>query len=72
MASAWLCGQLGVDAGGALAVGNDFNDIELLEWAPARRVVANAPAALRDRYQTVVSNDADGFSEAVDEWLRGC
>jgi hydroxymethylpyrimidine pyrophosphatase-like HAD family hydrolase len=71
MASAWLCGELGVDAGRALAVGNDYNDIELLEWAPDRRVVANAPPLLRNRYETVVSNDADGFSEAVDGWLRG-
>jgi len=69
-ASAWLCDELGVDAGRALAVGNDFNDIELLEWAPDGRVVANAPAPLRERYQTVVSNDADGFSEAVEGWLR--
>jgi len=69
IASEWICSELGLDGGRALAVGNDFNDLDLLEWAPVARVVANAPAPLRDRYETVESNDADGFSEAVDEWL---
>lgn len=69
IASAWICSEIGLDVGRALAVGNDFNDLDLLEWAPVSRVVANAPAPLRQRFETVESNDADGFSEAVEEWL---
>ncbi len=69
IASEWICGELGVDRNQALAVGNDFNDTDLLEWAPVARVVANAPAPLKNRFQTVSSNDADGFSRAVEEWL---
>ena len=70
IASAWICSELGVTEDRALAVGNDFNDLDLLEWAPAARVVANAPVALRKRYEAVRSNDADGFSEAVAQWLN--
>ncbi len=70
IASAWICSELGLDHERALAVGNDFNDLDLLEWAPAARVVANSPEALKRRYDVVKSNDDDGFSEAVEEWLR--
>lgn len=70
IASAWICSRLGLDHERALAVGNDFNDRDLLEWAPNARVVANAPDALRRRYEAVESNDDDGFSEAVDQWLE--
>lgn len=69
IASEWICSELGLDRGRALAVGNDFNDLDLLQWAPVSRVVANAPAPLRDRFEAVESNDANGFSQAVEEWL---
>lgn len=70
IASTWLCARLGIDRGRTLAVGNDYNDIDLLDWASSACVVANAPAALRDRFPNVPSNDADGFSRAVAGWLR--
>ncbi len=69
IASAWICAELGLDPKRALAVGNDFNDRDLLDWAPDARVVANAPEALKESYPTVSSNDDDGFSQAVEEWL---
>lgn len=69
IASRWLCARLGLDPGHTLAVGNDYNDIDLLEWASCACVVANAPAALRGTYRNVPGNDADGFSRAVADWL---
>lgn len=54
-----------------LAIGNDFNDEELLSWAAEPRVVANAPPELLRRYPRVGSNDADGFTQAVTRWLSG-
>jgi Cof subfamily protein (haloacid dehalogenase superfamily) len=70
IASAWICSQLSLDHRRALAVGNDFNDRDLLEWSSSARVVANAPQALKRHYSVVKSNDEDGFSEAVGEWLK--
>lgn len=58
-----------VDPARVLAVGNDFNDEELLAWAAQPRVVANAPESLRARYPGVASNDDDGFAAAVNAWL---
>lgn len=48
-----------------LAVGNDYNDMDLLEWADFGFVVGNAPEELRRRYPNVASNRESGFSDAV-------
>lgn len=53
----------------SLAVGNDYNDVDLLDWADSSCVVGNAPPELRARYRTVASHDASGFSEAVQHAL---
>jgi hydroxymethylpyrimidine pyrophosphatase-like HAD family hydrolase len=50
-------------------VGNDFNDLDLLEWAQTRFVTANAPAQLRKRFPAVASNNHGGVAEAVERWL---
>jgi len=52
----------------ALAIGNDYNDEDLLAWAGLGVVVGGAPSALRSRFRQVASNDAGGFTQAVREW----
>jgi len=64
-AVAWLAGKLGVGQERVLAVGNDYNDRDLLEWAGEGLVVANAPADLRRNFQAVASNDGCGVAEAI-------
>ncbi len=51
-------------------MGNDFNDLDLLEWARTRFVVANAPPELTQRFPVVASNNDDGVAEAIATWLR--
>ncbi len=65
----WLLDRHGLDVGAVLVIGNDYNDLEMLEWARQAQVVANAPAELCRRFETVSSNDQDGFSVAVRNWL---
>jgi hypothetical protein len=64
----WLAAELGVPRAHTLSVGNDYNDLDLLEWAQTRFVMANAPAELRERFPTVASNDACGVAEAIARW----
>jgi hydroxymethylpyrimidine pyrophosphatase-like HAD family hydrolase len=68
-AAAWLVEREGREQSLSVAVGNDFNDLDLLAWADLAFVVGNAPAELRGRYATVASNDEGGFSEAVERAL---
>lgn len=64
-ASEWLRHRHGVARAEVVAVGNDYNDRDLLEWAEHAYVVANAAPPLKARYRVVASNDAQGFAEAV-------
>ena len=42
-AVAWLAGELGIDASEVVAVGDDRNDIEMLQWAGRGIAMAHAP-----------------------------
>jgi len=64
----WLAQWLGLEKEKILSIGNDYNDLDLLEWAGTSFVVANAPEELRMRFNEVSSNDEGGFSEAVRKW----
>lgn len=68
-AAEWLASELGLTRVRCLSVGNDFNDLDLLEWAQTRFVTANAPAELRERFPTVASNDGGGVAEAIERWM---
>lgn len=69
--AARLCERLGVDARRSAAVGNDYNDSDMLQWSGFPFVVRNAPGPLRARFPVVSDHNADGFSEAVQRWLDG-
>ena len=69
--AAWLASELGVKPGDTMAIGNDYNDLDLLEWANRSFVVENAPLEMRNRFEQVASNDNGGVAEAVERWLKG-
>jgi Cof subfamily protein (haloacid dehalogenase superfamily) len=66
---AWLAAKLDVHQMDTLAIGNDYNDQDLLEWAAKSAVVENAPKELKARFQTVASNNDGGVAEAIEQWL---
>ena len=68
--TAWLAEMYGLGPDNSLAVGNDFNDEDLLEWTRNAFVVANAPQELRQKFREVPSNDECGITEAVQRWLH--
>jgi Cof subfamily protein (haloacid dehalogenase superfamily) len=68
--AAWLASRLGVATDDSMAIGNDYNDQDLLEWAGNSFVVENAPDDLRSCFTTVVSNNHGGVAEAISRWLE--
>ncbi|MFO7459557.1 MAG: HAD hydrolase family protein, partial [Desulfatiglandales bacterium] len=72
LTTAWLAAKLTIPRDRTVSVGNDYNDLDLLEWTPDRFVVANAPRDLSARFPTVASNNDGGVAEAVDRWLEKC
>lgn len=67
--AAWLADRLGIPHRLTAAVGNDFNDLELLSWAETAFVTGNAPEELRRRFTTVPANRHGGVGEAIRRWL---
>ncbi|WP_459945872.1 HAD family hydrolase [Desulfocastanea catecholica] len=68
-AVSWLADIVGLQQNAVGAVGNDYNDEDLLHWAGQSFIVANGPPSLKTLFQSVASNDKGGVSEAVSRWL---
>ncbi|TVR74776.1 MAG: HAD family phosphatase [Marinilabiliales bacterium] len=61
----WLCNRLGVDRSFTLATGNDYNDLDLLNFAAYPFAMENAPEPVRKLYRSCRSNNKSGFTDAV-------
>lgn len=68
--SNWLAARLGVSPCDSMAIGNDYNDLDLLNWAGNSFVVENAPADLKQGFNLVASNNDDGVAEAIARWFE--
>ncbi|MGD2187455.1 MAG: HAD-IIB family hydrolase [Desulfobacterales bacterium] len=66
---AWLSAEFELDSAQTLSIGNDYNDLDLLEWTASSFVVENAPDDLKDRFPVVASHNENGVAEAVQRWL---
>ena len=69
--AAWLAEGLGIDKERIVSIGNDYNDLDLLEWTTRGYVVDNAPADLKSRFTGVASNNNGGVAEAARRSLEG-
>jgi len=70
LAASWLAARFGIDRSAVLALGNDFNDLDLLEWAPHGFLVGGAAPELLGRFPQVSTGGEQDFSAAVERWLR--
>jgi Cof subfamily protein (haloacid dehalogenase superfamily) len=64
-AAAWLCSKIGCHSDAVLGIGNDYNDIDLLQWAGHSIVVANAPEELKNQFEVTDSNINNGVTKAI-------
>ena len=65
-ALAWRAAQLGVSREEVMAVGDNFNDVEMLEFAGTPVVMANAVDGLKERGWYVTGHqDEAGLAEAI-------
>lgn len=68
-AAEWIAQRFAIDPVRSLGIGNDYNDIDLLDWTAHSYLVGNAAADLQQTHRVVASNDEAGFSEAVQCWM---
>lgn len=70
-AVSWLAGRVDISKKHIRAVGNDYNDEDLLNWVAKGYVVANSPSTLTSQFHKVASNAEGGVAEAIYDWLDG-
>jgi Cof subfamily protein (haloacid dehalogenase superfamily) len=62
--------QRGIGAAEVMAIGDNHNDCEMLEFAGRPVVMANAePGVCRDGWRVTLSNDEDGVAAAVEQYV---
>jgi Cof subfamily protein (haloacid dehalogenase superfamily) len=65
-ALAWRAAQLGLSREEVMAVGDNFNDVEMLEFAGLPVVMANSVDGLKQRgWATTGDNESGGVAEAI-------
>jgi Cof subfamily protein (haloacid dehalogenase superfamily) len=64
-----ICRITGIARENTLGIGNDFNDLEMLEYTQHSYVVENAPEELKLKYLISLAHYDDGFSHAVNQHL---
>ena len=69
-ALAFLTRHLGIDPGDVMAIGDNFNDMEMLQFAGVPVVMENcSPGLPRDDWRVTLSNDRDGVAAAIRSYV---
>jgi hypothetical protein len=61
----FVCDTLNIEHEFTLGIGNDFNDLDLLEFTNYSYIVDNGPLELKDLFLTTASNEDHAFVKAV-------
>jgi Cof subfamily protein (haloacid dehalogenase superfamily) len=65
-ALAWRAGTLGLEPRQVMAIGDNLNDLEMLDYAGVPVIMGNAVAGLRDRgWHETATHDEAGVAEAI-------
>jgi hydroxymethylpyrimidine pyrophosphatase-like HAD family hydrolase len=64
-----LCSLLSIRPEETAGVGNDYNDLDLLNFTAHSFIADNAPEAVKNWFKTVPSNEEDAFFHAVQPLL---
>jgi hypothetical protein len=70
-----LAARLGIDRRETMAIGDNWNDLEMLEWAGQGVLMGNAAAELRARakqrgWKQAPGNDQDGVAVVLESALK--
>ncbi len=61
----WLADHLDIGVNQVIAVGNDYNDEDMLSWAGQKFLTDNAPAPLQKRFPLTDSNNHNAVARAA-------
>lgn len=64
-----VCDLLNIEPEYTLGIGNDFNDLDLLEFTNYSYIVDNGPVELKDLFRVTDSNENHAFVKAVSQHI---
>jgi len=71
LAASWLAARLGLNADQVMALGNDYNDLDLLHWAGESYVVESSPAELKENFSIInAAGKGENLTAAVQSWIN--
>jgi len=65
-----ICQLLDISAKETIGIGNDYNDLDLLDFTHHSFLTENAPHEIRNGFTLTPSNENDGFAHAVQHILE--
>jgi hypothetical protein len=65
----WLCQKLKINSNKTISVGNDYNDIDMLEYTAEKFIVSNAPDDLKAKFPNCKSNQESGFTDVASQFF---
>jgi hypothetical protein len=64
-AANWLLEKLNLNHTDTVAIGNDYNDIDLLDWSKKSYIVSTAPDELLTKYDVIDNSKSIGFYDMI-------
>lgn len=65
----FVCDTFEIEHEYTLGIGNDFNDLDLLEFTNYSYVVENGPNELKERFLRTKSNEESAFARVVEKYI---
>lgn len=65
-----ICDLLQIPQSETMGIGNDYNDVDLLDFTARSFFTDNTPDAIKHRYEKAPSNEDDAFAFVVQEFFK--
>jgi len=65
----FVCDSLQIEHEYTMGIGNDFNDLDLLEFTKYSYIVENGPSEMKEMFLLAASNEQNAFALAVNKFL---
>lgn len=66
----FLCNKLNINPEKTLGIGNDYNDIDLLEFTGHSFLTDNAPEELKKNFRLLPANEDDAFAHVISNMIH--
>jgi len=66
----FICDSLNIEQKYTLGIGNDYNDLDLLEFTNYSYIVENGPHELKERFLGASSNEESAFASVLEKYIR--